>query len=684
MIKYLLTFFLWLGLGLFLNAQRDSIPTLPSTQATEYYRFGEEALLNKEYKKAEKLFKTSLKENSEFIAAYRGLAISQELQSKYREAAESYKEALFLNPQFSRAMYYEYALVLYKSGFYAKALEYFKRYERLQKIPIEEFTFNGQKELEIEKKYTRRLAGNIVACNISMDSLKYSSVKTVFNMGNKINTKGDEYFPFLSNNQKTIFYTYRKDEKANEDLLVAKFQGTAWKGGHSIGMSFNTNENEGMTTLVRDGRTVYFTACGREEVKGTCDIWEGQVKGTKISAEKSLQGLSNSERWDSQASISCDGNLLFFASNREGGYGGTDIWMSKKGLDGTWGFPTNLGENVNTPDDEEAPFITNDGKTLYFSSTGHLGMGEQDIFMCHLTDEGIWSIPFNLGPPINTSHRELGFFLSADGKVGYFASNRPEGQGGMDIYNFELSEQLYNEPITLVEGFVKDSTYKLPVQTTIYAEGRDPIVTDALGRFFICLPANTVLDMSVKESNFFPYHKIVGIPEWDNRTFFPIEILLQSNQLLVKSPKKLKDKVAPIEVNLAEEEEEQEEEEQEELYPEEEVKAPVIDKFQYTIYYDFDKYSLTSRVYDELNLFLSQLSRGQIKKVEVIGYADYIGEESYNLSLSEKRAKAVALYLTNRNISVNELFIEGRGEINDGRSPKENRRVDVVIYIKKK
>ncbi|MFK7936712.1 MAG: OmpA family protein [Saprospiraceae bacterium] len=660
---------------------QDPVSFTTSPLAAQYYRDGEIALLNKNFKKARQLFTAALKDNPEFVAAQRALAVTYEALRDYKQAADTYREIFFLAPQFSRAMYYEAAQAHYKAGYFTKALDFFKQYERLQKFPIEEFGYNGTKELANEQKYVRRLAGDIVATRISIDSFQYSSVKEVFNLGKNINTEGDEYFPFLSNDRKTIFYTQRRNEKADEDLFVAKIRGTAWSNGNSVSISFNTKENEGMTTLVRDGRTVFFTACGREEVKGSCDIWTGEVRGTKINKEAPLTGYSNSDRWDSQAAISCDGRLLFFASNREGGFGGTDIWMSKREQNGEWGIPTNLGDNVNTPDDEEAPFITNDGKTLYFSSTGHLGMGEQDIFMVQRTDEGAWSVPFNLGAPVNTPHRELGFFLAADGKVGYFASNRPEGMGGMDIYSFELSEQLYNDPITLVEGFVKDSTYKLPVATTLYVKDGEPIVTDKLGRFFICLPAKEFLEFEIREGNFLPYQRKEMIPEWDNRTFYQLDILLQDNQMLVKAPEPLAEKVAPVEPQLTEEREPFVPEEEEEIAREKET-ILATNKFQYTIYYDFDRSSLTRRVLDELDNFLGSVKRSNIVKVEVVGYADYIGEEVYNMMLSEKRAKSVALYITNTGISVDDMYIEGRGEVLDGREPKENRRVDVVIHVK--
>ncbi|MBK7872164.1 MAG: PD40 domain-containing protein [Saprospiraceae bacterium] len=146
--------------------------------------------------------------------------------------------------------------------------------------------------------------------------------------------------------------------------------------------------------------------------------------------------------------VSCDGSTLYFTSDREGGLGGTDIWVSKRNLDGNWSEPENLKFPINTPSYEESPFITNDGQTLYFSSDGHLGLGDQDIFMSRIDNEGNWSTPINLGPPVNSAHRELCFILAADGRTGYFASDRPEGFGGLDIYRVSLSSELYSEAIT--------------------------------------------------------------------------------------------------------------------------------------------------------------------------------------------------------------------------------------------
>ncbi|MBK8653061.1 MAG: PD40 domain-containing protein [Haliscomenobacter sp.] len=254
----------------------------------------------------------------------------------------------------------------------------------------------------------------------------------------------------------------------------------------------NSAFNEGMSTLVRNGRHMYFTACNRPEVRGPCDIWEADLEKEEIKRVAALEGNPNTDQWESQAAISCDGSTLFFASNRPEGQGGTDIWTSNKLPGGEWSNPVNLGPQINTPLDEEAPFISNDGTALYFSSTGHLGIGDQDIFVSFKDQHGNWTTPMNLGPKINTPHRELGFYLSADGKTGYFASDRPGG-GGMDIYRVELYEELYSQPITYTEFQVRNSRTGEPIATRVaFGDDRQPLHTDSSGRFFCACPPTPI------------------------------------------------------------------------------------------------------------------------------------------------------------------------------------------------
>lgn len=623
--------------------------------AVDFYQQGETALLNKQYKQAKRLFAKSLRLKSDFTPAHRGLGLCFEIDYQYKEALNEYEKVIQADSLFSRILYYKMGEICYKLDDPKKALAYFEKFEELQNKDFEQFGFNGKRELNIEKDFLRKLPGNIKACQISLDSAKFVNITTVVNLGPEVNTKAIEYFPFLSNDQRLIFFNRRKDANADEDLYYSRLIEDSWTNGAPV-RQLNTSENEGMPSLVRDGRKMYFTACGRQGVMGTCDIWEAQIQGHNIESVDKLKGFANSEKWESEAAVSCDGRTLFFASTRDGGYGGTDLWYSVKQSTGLWSRPMNLGPKINTPLDEESPFITNDGKTLYFASTGHLGLGEQDIFVSWYNENTKqWSVPINIGPPVNSAFRELGFFLSADGKTGYFASDRPGGYGGMDVYKFELNETLYSDPITFVEGFVRDSLTKRPISTVVKINGRGEVKTGEDGRFFLCVGADEVLDINVEHKYYFPLNQQFAIPEWDNRQFYVVDLLLQRERY-VYSP---------------------EPDEEEEPIPE--LEKEVI--YTFTTYFKFDQSQLIPTEMNKLVDFIEEVKNKKIQKLDIIGYADDIGENSYNMTLSEERAKTVALLLIEHDMVVDKIYLEGKGEIKDGAPKIKNRRVDLKVVV---
>ncbi len=644
-------FFPFLGFG---QTEKTS-----EEMAIEHYKAGEDYLLANDLKQAKRLFKKSIELNPSLAAAYRGLGVCHELDYEYPEAMKAYEHILEIDSMFSRVLYYQLAEIYYKSDSTQKALDYFHKFETLQEKDFYEFGLNGPRELEYELEYLRKLPGNIKACQISLDSAKFVNITTVHNLGPAINSAQIEYFPFLSNDQRLMFFNRRKNDISDEDLFFSRFIDGEWLNGAPV-RSLNTSANEGMPSLVRDGRKMYFTACGRQGVQGTCDIWEAKIQGYQIESIDKLDGFANSNKWDSEAAVSCDGSTLFFASNREGGEGGTDLWYSIKQGTGLWSRPINLGPKINTPYDEESPFITNDGKTLYFASTGHPGLGEQDLFVSWYDQKNKeWSVPINLGPPVNSPFRELGFFLSADGKTGYFASNRPGGFGKMDIYKFELNETLFADPITFVEGFVRDSITSEPMATTVYINGREPVQTGKDGRFFLCVGADEILDLKVRHKGYLPLNSQYIIPEWDNKQFYVIELLLQN-----------------IDAILFPEE-----------YPEEipeEVPVPKGNKevtYTWTTYFEFDKAQLTPNEMNKLVDFIEDIKNKNIRKVDIIGYADDIGDDVYNLNLSEERAKTVAIMLIEHNMIVDKIYLEGKGEIKNGAPKIKNRRVDLKVLV---
>lgn len=629
-----------------------------SKGANKYYLEAETALLNLEYRKAIKLFERSLKINPDLLAAHRALGICYELVYELEEALEHSNFVKRIDPMFSRAMYFDLGNVHYKIGNYDTALVYFREFEKLQERPVTEYGPQGARELDTEADYLKLLPDNIRACQVSIDSLKFVKIEDIGNIGSTINTKGNEYFPFLTNDQKILFYTKQKHNENDENLYFSESKNGEWRSGDMVN-SFNTWGNEGMSTLVRDGKKLFFTACNREEVLGTCDIWQATLDGTEILSTGPLEGFSNSEKWESQAAVSCDGSTIFFASNRPGGLGGTDIWKTVRLPDGTWSDPVNLGPKINTAFDEEAPFVTNDGNILYFSSTGHKSMGEQDIFMSRMSSRGDWGTAINLGPPINTPFRELGFFLSADGKTGYFASDRVGGMGGMDIYRFKLPKELISDPITFVEGFVKDSVISLAVESTVKIKRRTVFPTDENGRFFMCVKAGDTLDLRINHKDYKPYQRKFAIPEWGNRTFFNLDILLNPKfSYIVDIENEKKDTVGPP------------------------ADMRTSRSYEHTVYFGTNQHEVSPDESLKLDDFIVDIKDKDIQRVEIIGFTDSTGADVYNLRLSERRAKKVALYLLVGSIVVDQIYMEGKGRVEDDKAAEKekNRKVEVKVY----
>lgn len=625
--------------------------------ATAHFQDGQTNLLAKDYRAAIRHFGKALQVQPTLTVARRLIGQCHVLLGEYPEAANQYLQVIKSDSLYSRLIYYDLGDVYYKMNEPGLALTYFEAFDRMQDYPADMFGLHGVEEMADELLHIDRLPNIIRACQLTVDSVKFINITEILNLGSGINSKQDDYFPFLTNDQQQIYFT-RQGDTRDEDLYYSQLKGRQWREATKI-KDFNTTAPEGMSTLVRNGRQLFFTACLRDSVDGPCDIWEATVQGEIITDVTPLGIPLNTAHWESQATVSCDGSRLFFASNRPGGVGGTDIYMTERQPDGSWGLPINLGEPLNTPGDEEAPFISNDGQTLYFSSTGHLGLGEQDVFMSWWdTRLDRWSVPINLGPPVNGPHRELGFYLSADGRSGMFASDRPGGYGGMDIYRFQLSEQLYGEPITFVEGTVRDSVLRTGVFTVVTMNGTTMFPTDEQGRFFICAGADETLDFRVSADEYLPYHNAFLIPNWDNRAFYTLDLLLRPEFSFLEELEAEPDPTTRTRRD--------------------QPKELVV---EHTLYFDFDSGTINETEVQRLEALVASLQQLKVLKVEIIGYADDIGKATYNLQLSEDRAKNTAVFLLTRNVPVNDIHIEGKGSVVNDKERSQNRRVDIRITV---
>jgi len=281
-----------------------------------------------------------------------------------------------------------------------------------------------------------------------------------------ISTKADEYLPILSPDQELVFYTRRgvKNEigsltnTVTEEFVFSKEETTDFNAGLPMPFPFNRNSNEGGASITIDNRTLYFTICANlPSGYNNCDLFYTYKKGEEWSEimtfNKKINGLTS---WESQPSVSADGNTIIFASIRKGGFGGADLYIIRKNEKGEWSNPENLGENINTKNNEKSPFLHTDNETLFFASNQFPSVGGYDIFFCRKDSLGAWKKPKNIGYPINTIADELGLFVSTDGKKAYFSSNQLDGIGGWDLYSFDLYEGAKPKKVLFLKGELRD------------------------------------------------------------------------------------------------------------------------------------------------------------------------------------------------------------------------------------
>lgn len=304
--------------------------------------------------------------------------------------------------------------------------------------------------------------------------IKKPIVADINNLGNTINTVYPDYAPLLTANEETIYFTSRRPNKYSkakdpnneffEDIYYSLNKDKKWTKPINIGPPVNTATHDAGVSISNDGNTLFIYRTSKDLTSG--DIYVCTKTNGKFSTPTKLPEVINSaEGVESCATISQDKQSLYFSSNRDGGFGGKDIYKVVKLPNGQWGKAINLGAIINTPYDEDAPFLHNDGRTLYFSSRGHQNMGGYDIFVSKLNDDNKWAAPENLKYPINTVKDDIFFIMNPDGKTGYFSSNRDGGFGASDIYSIKIPEK-YNENM-LLKGKISDESTGNPIAANI-------------------------------------------------------------------------------------------------------------------------------------------------------------------------------------------------------------------------
>ena len=637
---------LFLVLTLHMIAQTDHKSFVETSNARRSLLIAEDEIRAGDLIAAEKQLEHTIKLKKNFAVAYRELGKVYYLLNKYEKSIEVFKTSFEIDSKLSRAAYFECGDAFFKMGKNDMAKYYYDKYDKMKGRRY----LNKNKESALELEYDERLIER--RANLAFSSKMGKPQKTATNIGQNINTKNDDYIPSITNDGKHLLFTRRMLDSKSEDIYISKKNKNGeWSESVKLGSSINSKKNEGMAKFATHGRHLYFAGCHREDTKGVCDIYKAYFKDGKVAKVESLEGDINSDSWDSQPAVSCDGKTLYFSSIRSSGFGGADIYVSHLSEDGLWSEPENLGNIINTKGDEEAPFIASDGKTLYFTSNGHPGQGQGDIYMSRW-DGKQWSTPENLGPGFNSTGKELGLFIDVNSKSAYFSSSKYGGEGGLDIYEMELPPKFRPDATAQLEGYVIDAVSKKPVESLVMV-GTDKkvrkIQTDKDGWFFLCVPGNNAYSFQIDKDGYEYFVEAIylGKESLEKTTRFKIEL----QPAKVYQPTTVKTKM--------------------------EVKREQF-------FFAFDSYELSHESRAKLDQMIATIQADDSWKIEVVGFADTKGTAAYNKKLSKKRAEAIVAYLGSNGIDTqNVIRTEGRGSTSEGLqakgSDKFDRRVDVVL-----
>ncbi|HYK54975.1 MAG TPA: OmpA family protein, partial [Flavisolibacter sp.] len=574
-------------------AQYD--PSKINKKAIEAYDKGIGKAQAGNYKDALEFLQEAIQKDGNYVEAYLSLAGVYGQMKDYRQSTVFYEKAFALDSNYTSDFRLPYSINLAGMGEFDKALNTINIL--LSKSNLND---NTRKAAEYRRK----------TFQFAVDYAKNNPYKNyVFapqNLGDAINSPESEYFPSMPVDGSTLIFT-RRLNNFNEDFFASRKNGTGWDKAFRLTGSINTPQNEGAQNISQDGNWLVFTGCNRPDGFGSCDIYISYLTNDGWSEAINLGNKINSDQWDSQPCLSPDKRDLYFSSRRFGGYGGSDLYVSHLQANGRWSEPENLGPEINTAGDESAPFIHADNQTLYFTSTGLQGYGEEDLFVVRKGDDGKWGKPLNLGYPINTISHEGTLFIAADGKTAYYASDRSEGKGGLDIYSFEMREDLRPAKTLWVKGKVFDqkTSAGLPSTVELIDLASKQIIsrvqTDETGNYLITLPVGKDYAFNVARRGYLFYSDNYSLKEKAPDSTYQKDIPLQ-----------------PIEVNAA-----------------------IVLR---NIFFDFNKYDLKPESQVELDKVVQLLQENPTVKIQIEGHTDNVGSAADNQKLSENRAKAVVSY----------------------------------------
>lgn len=599
---------------------------------------------------------TNLKANTE-AGLMHIRTIQKELGVKY--LMRVYRQ----NPNFRFDLDYQIGSSYHFGLQFDKAIDFYTRYKtKLDRNP----NYKGKDRVELKE-----VSLKLEECMTGKELVASPKPFSITNLGPEINSEFDDYGPVVNADETEMIFTSRRrdgnlnenvsdDNKPYEDIFVSKKEGGSWQPAQNGGPNLNTRFNESNLTLSPNGNILFIYKDG----VGSGDILSStrQPDGSWLKPVP-LPGTINSSFYESSITMTKDESTIFFASERPGGLGGLDIYSCTKDKKGNWTIVKNLGPNVNTEYDDDAPFIDYDGKTLYFSSRGRKGMGGFDIYKTTLMnlEKQEWTEPENVGYPINTPDDDVFIVGTGTPNRFYFSSVRDGGYGYSDIYlisdlkkdpEVKAPAKKGIQPIRFMLEIV-DAETKQPVEAAARMRGKDNTAIGSVelgtGNFEFAIMSTV------------PKEYVVSI-ELEGYIFENVKVSLGRS---TEEPQTVTRKVQLRKVAVGE-----------------------VSALRH-VFFDFGKATLQEESHDELNMMVTMMKQNQSMQVEIGGHTDDVGSDTFNKKLSQQRADAVKAYLTSNGITSRRIKSIGYGEerplvSNDDESGGReiNRRVEFKVLAK--
>jgi outer membrane protein OmpA-like peptidoglycan-associated protein len=602
-------------------------------KAIDAYEKGVQALKDRNFEKAFSEFEEAIERDKLFSESYFQLGRLYEQNRQFGNAILNYEKAVNAQEKTSvtEIAAQQVGQLYLKKGEYQKALVFLEK-------------GIGAVTLSNQKRYKTRIDN----CKFAIESSKKPLIFNPLELPKTVNKFQSQYFPVLTADRETLIYTGNQD--SDENLYVTSVKDKIWAEPISISDKINTNQNEGTATISADGRTLVFTSCGGRKGFGSCDLFISYKQGDNWTSPQNLGTGVNSPEWESQPSLSADGRTLYFVSDRKGSLGKRDIWVSKLDSTNIWVKATNLGNTINTIEDDLSPFIHANGKTLFFSSEGHVGMGGLDLYFTE-NQQDKWTKPENLGYPLNTHEDQVALFITADGKKAYYSLERDQDDKyrRAKIVEIEVpaSLQAKFKPTSFLKGVVYDAKTKQKLQADIE---------------LIALKNNELVGKINSDASSGSYTSVLT-SGGDYAVFVSKKGYFFKSLNFDFSDKIGADKILDIP-----------------LEPFKKEAKEILNN----IFFETAKWDLKSESTVELDKLVTLLKANPDLPIEISGHTDDVGKDNDNLILSQKRAKSVVEYLAQKGVNVLKVKAEGYGKNRPylPNTSDENRKLNRRIEVK--